>query len=142
MTACSAEQLAFPALLGRPVVVEFAAPEASSDSRWLLLREVDRRLGMTRRLATCLQDEREPGKVRRGLQTLVLRRVLPIAAGYEDCNDADRLRSDPVLKGCCGRWPEEWDLASQPTLSRFENGGDGKAPRALRATSATSPTRR
>jgi hypothetical protein len=132
MTACSAEQMVFPALVGKPVVVEFTAPEASSDSGLLLLREVDRRLGLTRRLAACLHDGREPGKVRHELQTLVLQRVLQIAAGYEDCNDADRLRSDPVLKLCCGRRPAEWDLASQPTLSRFENTVDWNELRALR----------
>jgi hypothetical protein len=66
------------------------------------------------------------------VQTLVLQRVLQIAAGYEDCNDADRLRVDPVLKVCCGRRPGEWDLASQPTLSRFENAVDWKELRALR----------
>ncbi len=119
-------------MVGKPVVVEFTAPEASSDSGWLLLQEADRRLGLTRRLARCLHDAREPGKVRHELQTLVLQRVLQIAAGYEDCNDAERLRSDPVLKLCCGRRPEAADLASQPTLSRFENAVGWAEWRALR----------
>jgi hypothetical protein len=132
MTGCSAEQLVLPALVGQPVVVEFTAPEASSDSGWLLLRQAEERLGLTRRLAECLHDGREPGKVRHDLQTLVLQRVLQIAAGYEDCNDADRLRSDPVLKLCCGRRPEAGDLASQPTLSRFENAVGWDEWRALR----------
>jgi len=132
MTECSGEQLVFPALIGKPVVVEFTAPEASSDSGWLLLQEADRRLGLTRRLAACLRDGREAGKVRHDLQTLVLQRVLQIAAGYEDGNDADRLRSDPVLKLCCGRRAEAADLASQPTLSRFENAVGWEEWRALR----------
>ena len=121
MTECYAEQLQFPALVGKPVVVEFTAPEASSDSGLLLLRQVDERLGLSRRLVRCLHDRRDPSKVRHELVTLLLQRVLQIAAGYEDCNDADRLRSDPVLKLCCGRRPSELDLASQPTLSRWEN---------------------
>jgi len=132
MTGCSAEQLVFPSLVGKPVVVEFTAPEASSDSGWLLLRGVDEQLGVTRRLARCLRDGREPGKVRHELQSLVLQRVLQIAAGYEDCNDADRLRTDPILKLCCGRLPSGRDLASQPTLSRFENAVGGDELRALR----------
>jgi len=132
MTECSAEQLVFPALIGKPVVVEFTAPEASSDSGWLLLRQVDRRLGLTRRLAACLEDGRDSRKVRHELESLLLQRVLQIAAGYEDCNDADRLRSDPVLKLCCGRRPEAEDLASQPTLSRFENAVGWNEWRALR----------
>jgi hypothetical protein len=115
------DQLEFPSLIGKAVVVEFTAPEASSDSGWLLLQKVDERLGVTRRLARCLTDERDPRKVRHEMQSLVLQRVLQIAAGYEDCNDADRLRGDPILKLCCGRRPADLDLASQPTLSRWEN---------------------
>jgi hypothetical protein len=121
MTECWTGQLEFPSLAGKAVVVEFTEPEASSDSGWLLLREVDGGLGVTRRLAKCLDDERDPHKVRHEMESLVLQRVLQIAAGYEDCNDADRLRGDPILKLCCGRRPDEFDLASQPTLSRWEN---------------------
>ena len=134
MTECYPEQLGFPSLIGKSVVVEFTAPEASSDSGWLLLREVDRRLGVTRRLARCLPDAREPGKVVHELESLVLQRVLQIAAGYEDCNDADRLRSDPMLKLCCGQPPSGADLASQPTLSRFENAVGWGELRAMRDT--------
>lgn len=132
MTECCAEQLPFPSLTRKPVVVEFTVPEASSDSGWLLLRAMDKELGVTRRLSGCLLDEREPAKVRHELQSLVLQRVLQIAAGYEDCNDADRLRFDPVLKLCCGRSPRGLDLASQPTLSRFENAVGWDELRALR----------
>lgn len=132
MTGCYSDQLPFPSLLGKPTVVEFTVPEASSDSGLVLLREVDRRLGLTRRLAACLHDGREPGKVRHELESLVLQRVLQIAGGYEDCNDADRLRFDPILKLCCGRSPSGLDLASQPTLSRFENAVGWDELRALR----------
>jgi len=131
-TECSSEQLCFPLGIGQPVVVELTAPEASSDSGWLLLRQTDRRLGLTQRLAACLHDGRESRKVRHVLESLVQQRVLQIAAGYEDCNDADRLRSDPVLKLCCGQPPSGMDLASQPTLSRFENAVGWKEWQALR----------
>lgn len=132
MTECLTGQLEFPSLVDKPVVVEFTAPEASSDGGLVLLREVDRELGVTRRMARCLDDGREPGKVQHEIESLVLQRVLQIAAGYEDCNDADRLRGDPILKLCCGRRPEEGDLASQPTLSRFENAVGWGELRALR----------
>ncbi|MEK7753595.1 MAG: IS1380 family transposase [Acidobacteriota bacterium] len=132
MTECYPAQLQFPSLVGKPVVVKFTAPEASSDSGWLLLRQVDARLGVTRRLARCLHDERDPRKVRHEMETLLLQRVLQIAAGYEDCNDADRLRFDPILKLCCGRRPGEADLASQPTLSRWENSVGWGELRAMR----------
>jgi hypothetical protein len=83
---------------------------------------VDRIFGVTERLASCLRDPRQQGKVRQSKHDLVRQRVYQIAAGYEDCNDADTLAADPVLKVACGRNPETGhDLASQPTLSRFEN---------------------
>lgn len=121
MTQCYAEQLEIPSLLSKPVVVEFTAPEASSDTGMLLLGRLDRRLGLSDGLAGCLHDGRDPSKVRHELRTLLRQRVYQISAGYEDCNDADRLRSDPVLKLACGRRPSGDDLASQPTLSRWEN---------------------
>jgi hypothetical protein len=61
------------------------------------------------------------------VETLVRQRVFQVACGYEDQDDADSLRSDPLLKLVCGRRPEQADLASQPTLSRLENAVDAKA---------------
>jgi hypothetical protein len=87
----------------------------------LLLRQLDERLGLTRRLMGCLVDRREPGKVQHDLLSLLRQRIYQIACGYEDCNDADHLRADPALKLAVGRAPSEDDLASQPTLSRLEN---------------------
>jgi hypothetical protein len=78
-------------------------------------------------LAACLEDERQPGKVQHELDELLTQRVMAIACGYEDANDAARLASDPVHKLLVGRDPEKGeDLASQPTLSRFENSVDRK----------------
>ena len=88
----------------------------------MLLAEVDKALGLTAQMAARLDDSRQAGKVRHSLHDLLRQRIYQIAAGYEDCNDADRLRSDPILKVAAGRRPEtDADLASQPTLSRFEN---------------------
>jgi len=93
----------------------------TSDAGVLLLRQLDERLGLTRRLAGCLVDRREQGKVRHDVLALLRQRIYQIALGYEDCNDADHLRADPALKLAVGRAPTEDDLASQPTLSRLEN---------------------
>lgn len=120
MTDCSAELTLFP-LSQKPVVVRADGGALTSDAGALLLRQLDERLGLTRRLAGCLVDRREPGKVRHEVGSLLRQRIYQIALGYEDCNDADQLRADPALKLAVGRAPADPDLASQPTLSRLEN---------------------
>jgi len=121
MTDCSQLSLGF--LGRREVVGRFDGGLVSSDGGLLLLREVDRRYGVTAAIAGCLRDRRQPGKVRQSIHDLVRQRVYQIACGYEDCNDAATLAGDPVFKAAVDRAPEsDPDLASQPTLSRFENG--------------------
>jgi hypothetical protein len=94
----------------------------SSDGGLLLLREIDEKYGVTSLLASSLRDRRQASKVRQSMHDLVRQRVYQIACGYEDCNDAATLCSDPIFKACVDRAPEtDLDLASQPTLSRFEN---------------------
>jgi hypothetical protein len=91
------------------------------------LARVDSDLGVCESLAACLTEWRR-GPVRHSLLDLVRQRVLQIACGYEDQNDADLLRGDPLLKLACGRLPRtEEDLASQPTLSRLENAPDARS---------------
>ena len=120
MTQCSVHSLGF--LGGREIVGRFDGGRLSSDGGLVLLAQLDRQWGLTERLATCLRDRRQPGKVRQPLRDLFRQRVYQIAAGYEDCNDADRLAGDPMLKLAVGRCPQsDRPLASQPTLSRFEN---------------------
>jgi len=111
-------------ILSRKAVVGgFDGGDISSDGGLMLVAEVDRVLGLTARMAALVGDSRQAGKVRHSVHDLLRQRIYQIAAGYEDCNDADRLRGDPVLKVAAGRLPEtDADLASQPTLSRFENG--------------------
>jgi hypothetical protein len=119
--------LLFPDIFDRPVVAKFDQPQGSSDGGAILLKAADRRLGLTAALASCLEDERQPGKVRHELDELLTQRIMAIACGYEDANDAARLASDPVHKLLVGRDPIDGeDLASQPTLSRFENAPDRK----------------
>lgn len=118
----------FPGILDRPVVVQFDQPQISSDGGAILLKAADRRLGgLTEALAACLEDERQAGKVDHEVDELLMQRVMAIACGYEDANDAARLAADPVHKLLVGRDPVKGeDLASQPTLSRFENSVDRK----------------
>ena len=112
----------FPDLFNRPLTAAFDVPNASSDGGALLLKAADRRLGLIPRLAAALVDGRQPGKVRHALADLLGQRIYGLALGYEDANDAARLTDDPMHKLLLGRDPISGDaLASQPTLSRFEN---------------------
>jgi hypothetical protein len=114
---------AFP----KPVVVEFDQRQGSSDGGAILLKAADRRLRLTNALAACLVDKRQAGKVEHEIEELLAQRIYGMACGYADANDAARLAQDPVHKLLLGRDPVEGtDLASQPTLSRFENAVDRK----------------
>jgi hypothetical protein len=109
-------------------VARFDQAHASSDGGAVLLKALDDRLGLTARLAASLTDRRQPGKVEHELIELVRQRVYGIACGYADCNDAARLADDPVHKLLLERDPLTGPaLASQPTLSRFENAVGGPA---------------
>ena len=109
------------------MVAKFDQRQGSSDGGAILLKAAERRLGLTSALATGLRDDRQPGKVQHELRELITQRVMALALGYEDANDAARLACDPVHKLLVGRDPVNGeDLASQPTLSRFENAPDRK----------------
>jgi Transposase DDE domain group 1 len=106
----------------QPIVARFDQAHASSEGGALLLKAIDERLELTQRLAACLTDRRQPGKVEHELIELVRQRVFGIACGYADGNDAARLRQDPIHKLLLERDPLAGAaLGSQPTLSRFEN---------------------
>ena len=114
------------ALPGAPLQARFDGPQLTSDGGLCWLAEADAALGLCATLAAQIPEWRR-GAVRHSLVSLVRQRVLQIACGYEDQDDADTLRSDPLLKLACGRLPSGADLASQPTLSRLENAVDRKA---------------
>jgi hypothetical protein len=117
----------FPDIFGKPVVARFDQRQGSSDGGALLLKAADRSYGLIAGLASCLQDERQAGKIDHTVEELLAQRVFAIACGYPDANDAARLASDPIHKLLLGRDPMTGnDLASQPTLSRFENAIDSK----------------
>jgi hypothetical protein len=114
--------LLFPELFRKTVVVRFDQQQGSSDGGAVLLKAADLRLGLTERLARCVPDSRDTGRIRHEIGELLSQRVFGIACGYPDANDAARLANDPVHKMLLGRDPVTGDaLASQPTLSRFEN---------------------
>jgi DDE family transposase len=115
----SVEQISFEFFADLPVIVQRSAGQLSSDAGLLPIRQFDQRWGFTSRMAACLFDPRvDPHHT---LPEMLRQRVYGILAGYEDCNDHDTLRDDPVLKLTADRLPDEESLASQPTLSRFEN---------------------
>ncbi len=123
------QSVLFEDLSKKAVIVRFDQDHASSDGGAILLKACDQRLQLSAALAACLPDGRQRSKVTHSVRELFQQRLFGIALGYADGNDAARLADDPVMKLVAGRDPVEGDaLASQPTLSRFENAA---GPRAL-----------
>lgn len=119
----------FPDLFDKPVIATFDQPHVSTDGGAILLKAADRHLGVTAAIAQVLTERRTAAKITHPLRALVAQRVFGIACGYPDANDADRLADDPIQKLLLDRDPITGrPLASQPTISRFEN---GMSPRAL-----------
>jgi hypothetical protein len=109
-------------IAGKAVRVAFDGGRLTSDAGVLLLADIERRLGLAERLASCIQDPRSQSQVRHTLAEMIRFRVLLIAAGYPDANDCDALRVDPAFKMALGRAPETGpDLCAQPTMCRLEN---------------------
>ena len=116
------QSVLFSDLFDKRLVAKFDQPHGSSDGGAVLLKAADRRLGLSQRLAACLDDERQASKVSHGIQEIFRQRLFAIACGYPDGNDAARLAKDPIHKLLCDREAIAGAaLASQPTLSRFEN---------------------
>ena len=116
------QSVLFSDMANKPVTVALDQPDCSSDGGALLLKACDSQLGLSEALAKCLVDTRQANKVTHSLHDLVRQRLFGLACGYEDCNDAQRLSSDPMQRFLLDRDPVEGqDIASQPTLSRFEN---------------------
>ena len=114
--------LLFPELFDRPLATQFDLVNGSSDGGAVLLKAADARLGLIEELARCVRDSRMPGKVDHEVSELLSQRIFGLACGYADCNDAARLAQDPVHRMLVTGDPVDGgSLASQPTLSRFEN---------------------
>ena len=118
----------FPDLFDKPLHAQFNQEQASSDGGAVLLKAAERIYGLVKAFAGCLFDKRAPDKTRHSLADLVGQRIFGIACGHPDCNDGDRLADDPIHKLLLDRDPVSGErLASQPTLSRFENAVNGCA---------------
>ena len=114
-------RLSFDFFPSRPVEVELSSSPLSSDAGLLPIRQFDERIRLTEQFAAALEDRRHPKFIEQSLLSMVRQRIYGIVADYEDQNDHDTLRSDPIFKLIADRLPEDPDLSSQPTLSRFEN---------------------
>ena len=121
MPKCTPHSITFPGCRGRKVEAEFTGGEITSDAGVLLLREADRALGLTRRIAQSLPEPRRKRSCRHSLPGLVRQRVFALALGYEDLNDHETLRFDPAFQTAVGR---DEPLAGKSTLRRFENQAD------------------
>src|ERR1700675_4326437 len=114
-----------PSIGQKKVTAAFDGGRISSDGGVLLLAGVDRRLGLIDTLAAIIPDHRDPTQITHSMPDILRARIFAIACGYPDADDLDDLRKDPAFKLACGRLPESGDhLASQPTMSRWENPPD------------------
>src|SRR6266516_6337188 len=122
------KQLCFPPVAGHTLRADFEGGALSSDFGPLLLRGVDRQIGLTERLATAIHDKRHLSYIDHPLRDLLAQRIYQIASGYADGNDANSLRHDPGFKRGVERLPLDatQDLASAPTFSRLEHSVDRK----------------
>jgi hypothetical protein len=123
-TECSANLFGFAPVAGRSVVASFDGGAMTSDAGALLLGATDKVLGLTRRLAACFKDSRDPAYTEHQVETLLMQRVTGIALGYEDLNDHDQLRHDPVMAVLAGKLEAHRSdcapLAGKSTLNRLE----------------------
>jgi len=123
MTECNQETFAFTAHFSRRVEAGFSAGQVSTDGGALLLREAERRINLTGRLAGCFSDARSPLLVKHQLAQMLAQRIYGLALGYEDLNDHEQLRSDPLLAVLSGKRDLDEPLAGKSTLNRLELSG-------------------
>jgi hypothetical protein len=120
MTECTQESFEFAAHFSRRVVAEFNADRLTTDGGSPLLRQVDWRIGLLRRFAECFLDRRDPLRIEHSVAEMVAQRVYAMALGYEDLNDHEQLRHDPLLALLAGKRELDSPLAGKSTLNRLE----------------------
>src|SRR5215471_15429950 len=122
MTDCNRDPLAFSRLGPQAVVADFQGGRLTSDAGALVLRELGQRLGLFEALDRAIPDRRFAPLVMHPQRTMLAQRIIALALGYEDLDDHQTLREDPVLQVAAGRPPgDDATLASPPTLCRLEN---------------------
>lgn len=128
MTECNSQRLQFTRVLRRQVVADFDGGRLTTDAGVLLLREVDRQIGLIDAINSCLPDPRDPRFTIHEQREMLAQRIFSIALGYEDLNDQQILREDPALQIAANKAPDPDDpLASPSTLCRLENRVQRKA---------------
>jgi len=120
MTECNQETFSFAAHFSRRVEAGFTAGQVSTDGGSLLLRETERKIGLLGRLAACFSDGRDQQRVEHGLAEMLAQRIYGLALGYEDLNDHEQLRRDPLFGVLSGKRELEEPLAGKSTLNRLE----------------------
>jgi hypothetical protein len=121
MSDCATQPMRFETEATLALEATFDGGRLTSDGELVWLAKMDAEMGLCEAISECVPEWRKR-KARHSLLCLVRQRIFQIACGYEDQNDSDTLREDPLLKLCCGSLPESGpDLASQPTISRMEN---------------------
>jgi hypothetical protein len=118
MTECNQEVFRFASHFSRRVEAGFTAGQVSSDGGALLLRQVDRKINLLGRLASCFGDGRSPQLITHPLSEMLAQRIYGLALGYEDVNDHEQLRSDPLFGLLSGKRELEAPLAGKSTLNR------------------------
>jgi hypothetical protein len=120
MTQCTQTQFLFEEHFSRQVVAEFSGEQLSTDGGALLLREVDRKIHLLPRVAECFYDGRDAERIEHALPVLLGQRICGLALGYEDLNDHEQLRYDPLLATVAGQRDPRQALAGKSTLNRME----------------------
>jgi len=120
MTECSETLFPFEAHFSRRVVAQFAGDWLTTEGGSLLLRQADRKIGLLRRVAGCFRDYRQPERIEHRLEEMLAQRIYGLALGYEDLNDHEQLRQDPLLGVLAGKRDLGEPLAGKSTLNRLE----------------------
>ena len=120
MTECNQSQFPFEVHFSRQVVAEFSGQQMTTEGGALLLRAADRKIGLLRRVAQCFRDGRDPERIEHELNQMLAQRIYGLALGYEDLNDHEELRRDPLLALVAGKRELEEPLAGKSTLNRME----------------------
>ena len=120
MTECNQTFFPFEAHFSRQVVAQFEGSWLTTEGGSLLLRQVDRKIDLLRRVARCFTDYRQPERIAHRLEEMLAQRIYGLALGYEDLNDHEQLRQDPLLGVLAGKRDLSEPLAGKSTLNRLE----------------------